>query len=110
VIAGMLAASVIAIFFVPVTFHVVERFATRKHAGTQPPQPAAQPGTTRHARADRGAAIMTDSGYAVRFLFVGVITTDVLLDAISRSKPPTKLDRSKLEQVKPPNDRSDSLF
>jgi hypothetical protein len=53
---------------------------------------------------------MTDSGYAVRFLFIGVITPDALLQAISRSKPPTKLDRSKLEQVRPPNDRSDSLF
>jgi hypothetical protein len=53
---------------------------------------------------------MTDSGYAVRFLFVGVITTDALLEAISRSKPPTKFDRSELEQVRSPNDRSDSLF
>jgi hypothetical protein len=27
---------------------------------------------------------MTDSGYAIRFLFVGVITTDALLKAILR--------------------------
>ena len=40
VIGGMLAASGIAIFFIPVTFYVVERLSSR--AGTSPPQ-APQP-------------------------------------------------------------------
>ena len=39
VIGGMLAASGIAIFLVPVTFYVVERLSSRKHTGTQAPQP-----------------------------------------------------------------------
>jgi len=39
VIGGMLAASGIAIFLIPVTFYVVERLSSRKHAGTQAPQP-----------------------------------------------------------------------
>jgi HAE1 family hydrophobic/amphiphilic exporter-1 len=43
VIGGMLAASGIAIFFIPVTFYVVERLSSRKHAGTQEPQPEPQP-------------------------------------------------------------------
>jgi HAE1 family hydrophobic/amphiphilic exporter-1 len=39
VIGGMLAASGIAIFLIPVTFYVVERLSSRRHAGTQAPQP-----------------------------------------------------------------------
>ena len=39
VIGGMLAAPGIAIFLIPVTFYVVERLSSRKHAGTQAPQP-----------------------------------------------------------------------
>jgi HAE1 family hydrophobic/amphiphilic exporter-1 len=39
VIGGMLAASGIAIFFIPVTFYVVERLSSRRHAGTQAPEP-----------------------------------------------------------------------
>jgi len=46
VIGGMLAASGIAIFFIPVTFYVVERLSSRKHAGTQEPQPESQPTPT----------------------------------------------------------------
>jgi multidrug efflux pump len=42
VIGGMLAASGIAIFFIPVTFYVVERLSKRKHASTQAPQPEPQ--------------------------------------------------------------------
>jgi HAE1 family hydrophobic/amphiphilic exporter-1 len=38
VIGGMLAASGIAIFFIPVTFYVMERLSSRKHAGTQAPK------------------------------------------------------------------------
>src|SRR5262245_56574476 len=43
VIGGMLAASGIAIFFIPVTFYVVERLSSRKHTGNQPPQPEPVP-------------------------------------------------------------------
>jgi HAE1 family hydrophobic/amphiphilic exporter-1 len=39
VIGGMLAASGIAIFFIPVTFYVVERLSSRRHATAQAPQP-----------------------------------------------------------------------
>ena len=39
VIGGMLAASGIAIFFIPVTFYVMERLAARGHATPQVPQP-----------------------------------------------------------------------
>src|SRR6201993_3951421 len=39
VIGGMMAASGIAIFLIPVTFYVVERLSSRKHAGTHAPQP-----------------------------------------------------------------------
>jgi HAE1 family hydrophobic/amphiphilic exporter-1 len=39
VIGGMLAASGIAIFFIPVTFYVVERFSSRGHVTPQAPQP-----------------------------------------------------------------------
>jgi HAE1 family hydrophobic/amphiphilic exporter-1 len=42
VIGGMLAASGIAIFLIPVTFYVVERLSSRKHAGIQAPQPEPQ--------------------------------------------------------------------
>jgi HAE1 family hydrophobic/amphiphilic exporter-1 len=38
VIGGMLAASGIAIFLIPVTFYVVERLSSRKHAITQASQ------------------------------------------------------------------------
>jgi hydrophobic/amphiphilic exporter-1 (mainly G- bacteria), HAE1 family len=40
VIGGMIAASAIAIFLIPVTFYVVEKFATRKKS---PPEPPLQP-------------------------------------------------------------------
>jgi len=45
VIGGMLAASGIAIFLIPVTFYIVERLAHRKHAvapaaASPQPQPA----------------------------------------------------------------------
>jgi HAE1 family hydrophobic/amphiphilic exporter-1 len=43
VIGGMMAASGIAIFLIPVTFYVVERLSSRKHVGTQAPQPEPQP-------------------------------------------------------------------
>jgi HAE1 family hydrophobic/amphiphilic exporter-1 len=39
VIGGMLAASGIAIFFIPVTFYVVERLSSRGHVTPQAPQP-----------------------------------------------------------------------
>jgi HAE1 family hydrophobic/amphiphilic exporter-1 len=42
VIGGMLAASGIAIFLVPVTFYVVERLSKRGHATAQAPQPEPQ--------------------------------------------------------------------
>jgi hydrophobic/amphiphilic exporter-1 (mainly G- bacteria), HAE1 family len=42
VIGGMLAASGIAIFFIPVTFYVVERLSSRRHATAQAPQPEPQ--------------------------------------------------------------------
>jgi HAE1 family hydrophobic/amphiphilic exporter-1 len=42
VIGGMLAASGIAIFLIPVTFYVVERLSSRKHAITQASQPEPQ--------------------------------------------------------------------
>ena len=45
VIGGMLASSAIAIFLVPVTFYVVEKFAAKKKTkeaavATEPPAPA----------------------------------------------------------------------
>jgi HAE1 family hydrophobic/amphiphilic exporter-1 len=40
VIGGMLAATLIAIFLIPVMFYVIERFATRHRDPTD--QPAAQ--------------------------------------------------------------------
>jgi HAE1 family hydrophobic/amphiphilic exporter-1 len=44
VIGGMLAASVIAIFIIPVSFYVVERFAQRgQPAAAHPPEPVPQP-------------------------------------------------------------------
>jgi HAE1 family hydrophobic/amphiphilic exporter-1 len=43
VIGGMLAASLIAIFLVPVSFYVVERIAGRAEAKTAAPPPAAAP-------------------------------------------------------------------
>ena len=46
VIGGMIAASGIAIFFIPVTFYVVERLATRRKSITvEKAPPAAQPVT-----------------------------------------------------------------
>jgi HAE1 family hydrophobic/amphiphilic exporter-1 len=42
VIGGMLAASGIAIFFIPVTFYVVERLSSRGHVTPKAPQPEAQ--------------------------------------------------------------------
>jgi hypothetical protein len=39
----MLAASGIAIFFIPVTFYVVERLPSRKRTGAEAPQPEAKP-------------------------------------------------------------------
>jgi HAE1 family hydrophobic/amphiphilic exporter-1 len=46
VIVGMLAATIIAIFLIPVTFYVVEKLsgATKKHA-PEPVQDAAAPAT-----------------------------------------------------------------
>ena len=43
---------------------------------------------------------MTDSGYALRFLFLAVITTDALLKAISASTSLAESYRSKLEEVR----------
>jgi HAE1 family hydrophobic/amphiphilic exporter-1 len=38
VIGGMLAATIIAIFLIPVTYYVIERFASRgRAAGETPP-------------------------------------------------------------------------
>jgi hydrophobic/amphiphilic exporter-1 (mainly G- bacteria), HAE1 family len=45
VIGGMLAASIIAIFLIPVTFDVVERFAARGKPAPVPKQKPATPGT-----------------------------------------------------------------
>ena len=42
VIGGMLAASGIAIFFIPVTFYVVERLSSRGHITPQAPHPEPQ--------------------------------------------------------------------
>jgi HAE1 family hydrophobic/amphiphilic exporter-1 len=42
VIGGMLAASGIAIFFIPVTFYIVEWLSSRKRATAQAPQPEPQ--------------------------------------------------------------------
>jgi hypothetical protein len=42
IIGGMLAASGIAIFLIPLTFYVVERLSSRKHASSQAPQPERQ--------------------------------------------------------------------
>jgi HAE1 family hydrophobic/amphiphilic exporter-1 len=42
VIGGMLAASGIAIFLIPVTFYVVERLSSRGHVTPQAPQPESQ--------------------------------------------------------------------
>jgi multidrug efflux pump len=42
VIGGMIAASGIAIFLIPVTFYVVERLSSRRHVTPQPPQPEPQ--------------------------------------------------------------------
>jgi hydrophobic/amphiphilic exporter-1 (mainly G- bacteria), HAE1 family len=42
VIGGMIAASGIAIFLIPVTFYVVERLSSRGHATAQAPQPEPQ--------------------------------------------------------------------
>ena len=42
VIGGMIAASGIAIFFIPVTFYVVERLSSRRHVTPQAPQPEPQ--------------------------------------------------------------------
>ena len=39
VIGGMIAASGIAIFLIPVTFYVVERLSSRGHVTPQAPQP-----------------------------------------------------------------------
>ena len=39
VIGGMIAASGIAIFLIPVTFYVVERLSSRGHVTAQAPQP-----------------------------------------------------------------------
>jgi HAE1 family hydrophobic/amphiphilic exporter-1 len=44
VIGGMIAASAIAIFLIPVTFYVIERFATRKER-TSKPVPSAETAT-----------------------------------------------------------------
>jgi HAE1 family hydrophobic/amphiphilic exporter-1 len=44
VIGGMIAASAIAIFLIPVAFYAVEKFATRKKSPAAPqPQPVASP-------------------------------------------------------------------
>jgi HAE1 family hydrophobic/amphiphilic exporter-1 len=42
VIGGMIAASGIAIFLIPVTFYVVERLSSRGHVTPQAPQPEPQ--------------------------------------------------------------------
>jgi HAE1 family hydrophobic/amphiphilic exporter-1 len=42
VIGGMIAASGIAIFLIPVTFYVVERLSSRGHAAAPAPQPESQ--------------------------------------------------------------------
>jgi HAE1 family hydrophobic/amphiphilic exporter-1 len=42
VIGGMIAASAIAIFLIPVTFYVIERFATARHKGGSHAEPAAE--------------------------------------------------------------------
>jgi hypothetical protein len=48
VIGGMAAATIIAIFIIPVTFYVVEKLGQRKggggHAPAEPPDPAGQGG------------------------------------------------------------------
>jgi HAE1 family hydrophobic/amphiphilic exporter-1 len=44
VIGGMLASTVIAIFFVPVSFDVVERFGNLFSKEKEKPQPLPQPG------------------------------------------------------------------
>jgi len=50
VIGGMLAATILAIFFIPVSFDVVERFglflAGNKKKDEPPPPPKDQTGTT----------------------------------------------------------------
>jgi HAE1 family hydrophobic/amphiphilic exporter-1 len=43
VIGGMLAATFIAIFLIPVTFYVVEKFSGGKHEGEKPEPPAPEP-------------------------------------------------------------------
>jgi hypothetical protein len=48
VIGGMLAATCIAVCLIPVTFFVIEKFATRKH----PPKPEAKAGTSGEATSE----------------------------------------------------------
>jgi HAE1 family hydrophobic/amphiphilic exporter-1 len=58
VIGGMIAASAIAIFLIPVMFYVVEKFATRKKSPTAPqPQPAVSPEPRETGQSSLGSAV-----------------------------------------------------
>ena len=58
VIGGMIAASAIAIFLIPVTFYVVEKFAARRKSPAAPQsQPAASPAPRETAELPLGSAV-----------------------------------------------------
>jgi hydrophobic/amphiphilic exporter-1 (mainly G- bacteria), HAE1 family len=58
VIGGMIAASGIAIFLIPVTFHAVEKFAPRRKSVPQPQsQPAVFPASQETMEPSLGSAI-----------------------------------------------------
>jgi HAE1 family hydrophobic/amphiphilic exporter-1 len=59
VIGGMIAASAIAIFLIPVAFYAVEKFASRrKSAATVPSQPAASAAPQEAVRPSLGPAVL----------------------------------------------------
>jgi HAE1 family hydrophobic/amphiphilic exporter-1 len=58
VIGGMIAASAIAIFLIPVMFYVVERFATRRKSPAAPQtQPAASAAPGERGQPSLGSAV-----------------------------------------------------
>jgi HAE1 family hydrophobic/amphiphilic exporter-1 len=59
VIGGMIAASAIAIFLIPVAFYAVERFASRRESAATPPsQPAASAAPHEAVRPSLGPAVL----------------------------------------------------
>ena len=92
VIGGMLAATIIAIFFIPVSFDVVERFGALfggKEAHGQPPPPATRSSTSSR----KGAARMIATKTPTRTSSLGLDAV-ALAVAAARSGPTTRVPLS----------------